>query len=203
MNSPKPRTAEDPTARKRRNGKEATSQIEGGPTVRPDLLDEIRAEWTASGRHGNFDFSQFVLGFTIVNQLMEREFNRYTTAKFGMSPSTIRILLTLRRAGRPMRPTDLFKQLIITPGAITKQVDRLEARGYVRRVFNSEDKRGWLIVITKAGRTITDKATSNDAMPTMRNIFYGLTDAQRSEALGILHLLIGQIQEQTRDNPID
>jgi DNA-binding MarR family transcriptional regulator len=204
MNKPKPQIAKAPTAKKSRSGKGAASQIEDGPSSPHDLLDEIRAEWIASGRHpGNFDFSQFVLGFTIVSQLMEREFNRYTTAKFGMSPSTIRILLTLRRAGRPMRPTDLFKQLIITPGAITKQVDRLEARGFVRRVFNSESKRGFLIVITKAGLTITDQATSNEAMPTMWEIFHKLTDAQRSEALGILHLLIGEIREQTQNNPID
>jgi DNA-binding MarR family transcriptional regulator len=202
MNSPKPETAESPTARKRRAGKGAASQIEGGPSSRHDLLDEIRAEWITSGRHGNFDFSQPVLGFTIVSQLMEREFNRYTTAKFGMSPSTIRILLTLGGRDTPCGQR-IYSNRIITPGAITKQVDRLEARGFVRRVFNSENKRGWLIVITKAGRTITDQATSNEAMPTMWEIFHALTDAQRSDALGILHLLIGEIREQTRNNPID
>jgi len=198
MNSPKLQKAKGPTARKRRTGKGAVSKLVAG-----DVLDEIRAQWIKSGRRGDFDFSELVLGITIVAQVMEREFNRYATSKFGMSPGDVRILLTLRRAQVPMRPTDLFKQLVITPGAITKQVDRLVARGFVSRAFNSKNKRGWHIVLTDAGQTITNQATSNDAMPTMWIVFNALTDAQRSKALRIMHLLVGKIQERIRHNPVD
>jgi DNA-binding MarR family transcriptional regulator len=203
MNRPKLQIAEARAARKRRPGKGAMPQSEAEDSSARDLLDEIRAQWIKSGRRGDFDFAEFVLGITIVGQLMEREFKRYATSKFDMSPGDVRILLALRRAEHPMRPTDLFKQLIITPGAITKQVDRLVARGFVRRVFNAQNKRGWLIVLTDAGWNITHEATRNDAMPTMWDVFNALTDAQRSEALGILHVLVREIQERTRHNPID
>jgi len=170
-----------------------------------DRLDELRAQWVASGRGGDFDFSEFISGITIIDQLIEREFKRYVVSAFGMSPGDVRILLALRRAPEgALRPTDLFKQLLVTSGAITKQVDRLEARGFVRRVFNSEGKRGWLITLTDRGRNITEMALDSvESMPTMRGAFYALSAAQRSETLQMLHRLVREIQQRTRENPID
>lgn len=171
-----------------------------------DRLDDLREQWKHVGYKIDFDFNEFVSGITIVDQLIEREFKRFVTSKLGMSPAEVRILLALRRAGetQALRPTDLFKQLLVTSGAMSKQLDRLEERGCVRRLFNSESKRGWVIELTDLGRNLTDKARlSANSVPTMHAAFNALSAARRSEVLKILHQLVRDIQERTRLNPID
>ncbi|HKA05414.1 MAG TPA: MarR family transcriptional regulator [Acidimicrobiales bacterium] len=70
------------------------------------------------------------------------------------------VLASLRRSGPPYELTagELLDALMITSGAVTNRIDRLEARGYVRRRKSSEDKRVVLIRLTAAGRAAIDAA---------------------------------------------
>ncbi len=70
------------------------------------------------------------------------------------------MLLALRRSGidSPRRPTDLFQSLLVTSGAVTKQVDRLEAQGFVERLPDPTYQRGFLIRLTRRGVKIADSA---------------------------------------------
>jgi DNA-binding MarR family transcriptional regulator len=52
------------------------------------------------------------------------------------------------------RVQDAAADLGITVGAVSKIVDRLEHRGYVRRLPNSADRRSSLIEITEAGAEV-------------------------------------------------
>jgi len=92
--------------------------------------------------------------------LLENEFRSYTQATFDMGTGDMRILLALRRAGAPfaMRPTDLFQSLLITSGAVTKQVERLTRRGLVDRIPDATRKRSWQIHLTEKGKEVTDVA---------------------------------------------
>jgi DNA-binding MarR family transcriptional regulator len=70
------------------------------------------------------------------------------------------VLLALRRAGGnySRRPTDLFRALLVTSGAITKNVDRLAAIGLVKRQPDPSDKGGFLIHLTARGKQVADKS---------------------------------------------
>jgi DNA-binding MarR family transcriptional regulator len=52
----------------------------------------------------------------------------------------------------------LFKSLILTSGAITKQVDRLAKHGFVERSVDPEHRGGFLIRLTIRGLTVADNA---------------------------------------------
>lgn len=92
--------------------------------------------------------------------MLEGEFRTYTQKQFDMGTGDMRILLALRRAGAPyaLRPTDLFQSLLITSGAVTKQVERLMRRGLVDRIPDPQRKGGWQIHLTDSGKTVTDEA---------------------------------------------
>ena len=92
--------------------------------------------------------------------MLENEFRTYTQTELGMGPGDMRVLLALRRAGPPygLRPTDLFQALLITSGAVTKQVERLTRRGLVDRIPEPNRKGSWLVHLTDDGRTLTDVA---------------------------------------------
>jgi DNA-binding MarR family transcriptional regulator len=95
----------------------------------------------------------------LVDQQSEAEFRRLAI-KFGIGPGDLRILLALRRSGvhNPKRPTDLFQSLLVTSGAVTKQVDRLAARGLVKRSADPSYQRGSLIRLTARGAKVADTA---------------------------------------------
>ena len=74
----------------------------------------------------------------------------------------MRVLFALRRSGPAyaLRPTELFRSLLVTSGAITKQVDRLIATGYVDRQPGPEKSGGFLIHLTQEGFDVADAALS-------------------------------------------
>jgi DNA-binding MarR family transcriptional regulator len=56
-----------------------------------------------------------------------------------------------------MRPTDIFRQSLITSGAATNRIDRVSKLGLVRRVPDPNDRRGILVQLTPAGKTLADR----------------------------------------------
>jgi DNA-binding MarR family transcriptional regulator len=70
----------------------------------------------------------------------------------GMSMSEYSALMFLSEApGRRLRMGDLALASALSLSGMSRIVDRLEARGLVRRERCSSDARGWEAVLTKAG----------------------------------------------------
>lgn len=69
------------------------------------------------------------------------------------------VLAALRRTGEPyaLSAGELSRTVLVTTGAITKRVDRLEARGLVARTVAETDSRGRLITLTAEGIALTDE----------------------------------------------
>jgi DNA-binding MarR family transcriptional regulator len=53
---------------------------------------------------------------------------------------------------------DVARRLMVTPAVVTGLIDRLEKRGYVRRLSSSGDRRRVNLALTPEGRTAADKA---------------------------------------------
>jgi DNA-binding MarR family transcriptional regulator len=64
-----------------------------------------------------------------------------------------KVLVKLRLAGPPYRlsPTDLSNELMLSSGAMTNRLDRLEERGLVARMPEPRDRRGILVELTDRG----------------------------------------------------
>lgn len=68
------------------------------------------------------------------------------------------VLLTLRRQGRPYRltPTQLYRDLVLTSGAMTRRLDGLEREGLIERCKDPNDRRGMLAALTEKGKRIAE-----------------------------------------------
>ena len=73
-----------------------------------------------------------------------------TAKRMSLETSELAALEHLQAAGS-MTQKRLVERLSMSPGAVTAMIDRLEARGYVERMPNPEDRRSALVLITKAG----------------------------------------------------
>lgn len=81
-------------------------------------------------------------------------------APFGLKVGEFDVLASLRRAGDPfeLTPTALGRQLLLSSGAMTNRLDRLETAGLVRRRPDPHDRRGVMVGLTDRGRELVDDA---------------------------------------------
>jgi DNA-binding MarR family transcriptional regulator len=83
------------------------------------------------------------------SHLISGEFHRIVTAK-GFTVSDWRVLASLDGA-EPMSIGALARVTTMKQPTLTRVIDRLQARGHVRRIAHDTDRRITLIAITPAG----------------------------------------------------
>lgn len=54
---------------------------------------------------------------------------------------------------------DVARRLMVTPAVVTGLIDRLEKRGYVRRINSTDDRRRVLLALTDEGRAAADSVS--------------------------------------------
>jgi DNA-binding MarR family transcriptional regulator len=69
----------------------------------------------------------------------------------GHPPALLTALAVIEREG-PLTLGDLAAQEQVSPPTITKVVDTLEARGFVERIRDANDRRVWRVTATARGR---------------------------------------------------
>ncbi|MEU6122657.1 MarR family transcriptional regulator [Streptomyces sp. NPDC047123] len=106
--------------------------------------------------------------------------------RFGLSEGEFDVLAALRRAGAPYEraPGELAAHTMVTTGAMTKRVDRLEHAGLVTRRRATGDGRGRVVALTPAGREPIDRAFT-EHMRDERRLLDALSpqEAERIEEL--------------------
>ena len=77
----------------------------------------------------------------------------------GLNSIEFDILATLRRCGQPeVTPTELYKTLMISSGAVSTKIEQLVQRGFVERVASDEDRRSCKVRLTGEGQQFIDNA---------------------------------------------
>ena len=78
---------------------------------------------------------------------------------FGLSFGDFDVLNTLRRRGDDgTNPRDLARSSLITSGAMTSRLDRLERAGFIERRPDPGDRRGVLVQLTKPGERLAEES---------------------------------------------
>jgi DNA-binding MarR family transcriptional regulator len=82
--------------------------------------------------------------------------------RFGLGRGEVGALSALRLSGPPHRlsPTRLGKGLMLSSAGVTSRIDRLERRGFVRRLPDPDDRRGVIIELTDQGLEVVDAAVA-------------------------------------------
>ncbi len=85
---------------------------------------------------------------------------RLVYRRYGLGEGEFDVLAALRRAGEPFEraPGELAAFTMVTTGAMTKRIDRLERDGLVTRRPSTSDGRGRVVALTGAGRELIDQA---------------------------------------------
>jgi DNA-binding MarR family transcriptional regulator len=116
-------------------------------------------------------------------------------ARYGLSEGEFDVLCALRRAGEPFEraPGDLAAHTMVTTGAMTKRIDRLERAGLVTRRRSDDDQRGRIVALTQPGRKLIDQAFT-DHMRNERRLLSLLTPAETKALEGLLTIWISHVE---------
>ena len=82
--------------------------------------------------------------------------------EFGLAGGEFDVLATLLRSGPPYRltPTVLFKSAMLTSGAMTNRLNRLEERGLIERLPDPDDRRSLLVQLSSSGHELISNAVT-------------------------------------------
>ena len=83
----------------------------------------------------------------------------------------------------------LSRELELDPGAMTRALDRLEAKGLVRRERSTEDRRVVHLVLTDEGRKVARKVPPVMA-EVLNSHLKGFSDAEWQQLLGLLGRMV-------------
>lgn len=124
-----------------------------------DRAGSIKLQWCVSKMKGNEtqidDYSRIWKGLATIYKIMYSSMDRRFSEE-GTSNLEYRILRILVEGGRKTM-ANLADLNFVTQAWITGMTDRMEEKGYVKRVRSSDDRRVIYIELTDGGKRFTDK----------------------------------------------
>jgi len=132
--------------------------------------------------------------FGRLNEISERarkDHIRPFFAEHGLQGGEFDVLATLRRSGAPyaVNPTALYEATMVTSGAMTARIDKLETAGLVERRRDPDDRRGTLVALSDTGFVLIDRLMALHVANQTR-LLAGLTDEERTELTRLLGKLV-------------
>jgi DNA-binding MarR family transcriptional regulator len=117
-------------------------------------------------------------------------------ARHGLNEPQFAVLAALRRAGPPhcLSPTDLYNSLLVSSGAMTNRLRRLEDAGLVTRMPDPHDGRGLLVALTRKGHRVIDEAVAAHTANEHR-LLAALTPSDRKVLADLLRRLLLQFED--------
>ncbi|MFF9144710.1 MarR family winged helix-turn-helix transcriptional regulator [Streptomyces sp. NPDC055051] len=115
--------------------------------------------------------------------------------RYGLGEGEFDVLCALRRAGAPFEraPGELAAHTMVTTGAMTKRIDRLERAGLVARRRADDDQRGRIVALTGPGRELIDRAFT-DHMRNERRLLDLLTPDEAEALEPLLAAWLGRLE---------
>jgi DNA-binding MarR family transcriptional regulator len=112
-----------------------------------------------------------------------------TAQGYDLNSGGYKVLLCLIMAdGRTQTPGVLAKHCLISTGAMTNRIDRLEDKGYVERIRDTEDRRSIKVRITDEGVKVLENALVEQAKAEI-DAMSALTEAELDQ----LNTLLGKL----------
>jgi DNA-binding MarR family transcriptional regulator len=100
------------------------------------------------------------------------------------------VLAALRRAGKPyqLSPKGLMAETLVSSGAMTHRLTKVQARGFITRSSDPDDGRGVVVRLTPAGVKAVDTAFSH-LVQAEHSLIQALSPSERADTATALRRL--------------
>lgn len=123
------------------------------------MIDDLQEEWSDQRP----DLNTEAMGVVLRIQALAKILGDQTAQRLDehdLQWWQYDVLATLRRQGEPFRmaATELADAVMLTSGAMTNRIDRLEESGLISRMADEEDRRRVLVQLTVKGLKLIENA---------------------------------------------
>ncbi|MFI4852941.1 MAG: MarR family winged helix-turn-helix transcriptional regulator [Gimesia chilikensis] len=155
-----------------------------------DLIDILISQWKTERPDLNVEPMGVVGRVLRLATRLERRVSE-TLKPYGLTVGGFDILATLRRAGNPegLTPTELMEAVMLSSGAMTNRIDRLEEQGLVERRPSPNDRRSLQVLLTAEGRKVVDEAVA-DRLDEAEGALCGLKAEERDQLADLLRAML-------------
>jgi DNA-binding MarR family transcriptional regulator len=166
---------------------------------RPDRIDAQRAQWVRELPAVN-TIGMAILGRARWITLNVRPRIEAVFESASLDAGEFDVLATLLRAGPPhrLRPTELYRSLMISSGGLTDRLNRLERAGLIRRGDADGDARSIPAELTRDGRKRAEAAFRKD-MQLESELLNALTRAEQEQLGELLRKLVLSLDGEPAD----
>ena len=146
-----------------------------------DALDTIVAQWKQEKPHLNTQPME-ILG------RMARLAKHLETAiaachkQYDLKLGEFDVLATLRRAGAPysLTPSELIDSMMLSSGAMTNRLDKLQTRELIIRTHSEEDRRSVTVSLTSQGIKLIDEVMEQHVQ-VQEKVLEGFSQQQQAQ----------------------
>ncbi|QNA83393.1 MarR family transcriptional regulator [Sphingomonas sp. So64.6b] len=124
----------------------------------PDLIDRLIDDWKRERPNTEPDAMHVVGRIIRLAHIYEEDVSRMLH-DHGLAYSDFDVIATLRRSGAPheLMPTQLQKSVLLSSGAMTACLRRLESAGLISREAGQQDRRRLSAKLTTKGFDLVEK----------------------------------------------
>ncbi len=165
--------------------------------MEPDHVDQIIEQWNRERPDVDVSGMAIIGRLTRLEKVIRPRLNA-VFAQHDLESWEFDVLATLVRNGPPhqLTPGELLQSMMITSGAMTNRIDRLESRGFVQRAKCTTDGRQVQVSLTKKGIKTIDAALMDHAANEL-DIISTLDEVQRDQLIEGLRILHHAIVDQS------
>jgi DNA-binding MarR family transcriptional regulator len=155
-----------------------------------DAIDRIVHQWNRARPDLDVSPTHLLQRITRLYLLQSASFAELF-GRFGLTFGEYEVLAALVRMGPPhrLKPSELVGALVLSSGAMTNRIDRVEVAGLVERLPDPDDRRGTLVALTDKGRQLVDEAVVAH-LANEERLLAELSAAEREQLAGLLRKLL-------------
>ena len=116
--------------------------------------------------------------------------------RYGLSHAALNALAVIEGEGQPMLTGEVAARMHITSGTVTSLLDNLEAKEYVVRSSDRDDRRRVLVDITPAAQSLLD-----EVLPAIQQVSRQLVDRIGVQRQHALLDILGEIRQAVAELP--
>ena len=155
-----------------------------------DHVDRVRAQWARERPDLQTDPVAVIARLGRVARYVDQGHAAFF-ARHGLSRADWDVLASLRREGSPfsLSPTDLYRALMRTSGAMSQRLASLERQGLIERKLDPADRRGIVVSLTAKGRRLVDRIAA-EHLANERRLLAPLSRADQETLAALLKKLL-------------
>lgn len=161
-----------------------------------DHVDQLADQWRRERPDLDLSILRVAARIVRLDRFIERAVAEHLEP-LGLNDGEFNVLAALRRAGAPyeLTPTDLYRSLLLSSGAMTNRLDRLEEAGLIRRTPDEKDRRRIQVALTDEGLARIDAAMTTHTRR-LDELLGFLTEGQRQQLEDLLRTALAGIEDR-------